>query len=1110
MHFVADLHIHSRFARATSKELTPETLYRWACLKGVTVLGTGDFTHPAWVAELKDRLEPAEEGLYRLKSAYRTPVEAGLPALCRDGMRFLLSVEISLIYKKDDRTRKVHHVVMMPNFEAVERLNARLEDIGNLKSDGRPILGLDSRDLVEICLEACEDVLFIPAHIWTPHFAVLGSASGFDCLEACFEDMLPHIYAVETGLSSDPPMNWRLSMLDRYAIVSNSDAHSAQKLAREATCFDTEMSYPAIYDALKTRDPSRLLGTLEFYPEEGKYHLDGHRKCEVCWSPPQTLEADGVCPVCGKRLTVGVLHRVAALADRPEGAKPDSARSYESLIPLPEVIGSAYGVGANSKKVQGVYHRLLSELGPELDILRTLPVEAIAGCGEGLVAEGVRRMRAGEVHIQPGYDGVYGAIRVFTDGDRSRVGGQSALFDLPSAAPPDVVRRQGVRVKGERGKGKGKKAEAEGDAPGKAGEAEAGALIDALDGAQRRAVEVVAGPVAVVAGPGSGKTRVLTHRVAHLVRHLNVLPQHILAVTFTNRAAEEMRRRIQALLPDVANVETLTVGTFHRVAHGLLKAFHADGAVAVADALEARGILQDAMADCGISLPVSGTASAISLAKANGLAPEDVTEDRDLQAAYRAYQERLDAFGVRDYDDILLALLHVFESEPEVLKAVQRRFAHLLVDEFQDVNAVQYRLVRLMAGDGAGLFVIGDPDQAIYGFRGASPAFFDRLSEDFSNSQQVLLDATYRSTPEILAAASGVIAQNAGRDTLRLAPRRESGRKIRLLEVPGETAEGIAVVREINRMVGGADMLQSQGDGGRWRGLLEDAPRSFGDFGVLFRTGRQADVLEACFLEEGLPYRIVGQKGFLDAEPVRQALAFFRFVFRPERDMRFLNALTLPSFTPGEKALADLRRRLGQGGLPDPLPPKVSEKVDALVLCGERYRTLAAEEDPACLLRRWGNEYGVADAPTFDRFVRVAARAGSVDRLLDTVLFGQEADYELLGKTGQGQIEAVTLMTLHAAKGLEFPVVFICGVEDGLVPFRERDADQAEERRLFYVGLTRARDEAVLLHAQSRTRYGKRIRPDVSPFVRDIPEDVLEKELIAPERRRGADQLSLF
>ena len=340
----------------------------------------------------------------------------------------MLSVEICTIYKKGGKTRKIHHIVILPSLESVACLNQRLGAIGNLHSDGRPILRLDSRDLLEICLEIDEEVLFVPAHIWTPHFAVLGSASGFDSLEECYGDLLPQIFAVETGLSSDPPMNRRLSALDRFALISNSDAHSPQKLAREATCFDTERAYPAIYHALKDRDPARFLGTLEFYPHEGKYHYDGHRKCAVCWKPAQTLAAAGICPVCGRPLTVGVLHRIELLADRAEGMIPDLVPSCEYLIPLDELVSAALGFGPRSKKVRTVYNRLVTEVGAELAVLRSAEIDDIASTAGSLVAEGMRRMRSGEVDIRPGYDGEYGAIRVFSEEERKRLEGGDSLF----------------------------------------------------------------------------------------------------------------------------------------------------------------------------------------------------------------------------------------------------------------------------------------------------------------------------------------------------------------------------------------------------------------------------------------------------------------------------------------------------------------------------------------------------------------------------------------------------------------------------------------------------------------------------------------------------------
>ena len=329
MNLVADLHIHSHFSRATSPNLTFEHLTRWAQLKGIHVVGTGDIAHPGWLAEMREKLEPAEEGLYRLKPEHTTAVQAQVPPACHAPVRFMLGGEISNIYKRGDRTRKVHNTVFAPSFDALERLQARLEKIGNIRSDGRPILGLDSRDLLEIVLDTDPACHLIPAHIWTPWFSLLGSKSGFDSVAECFADLTPHIFALETGLSSDPPMNWRVSGIDRYTLVSNSDAHSPEKLGREATLFDCELAYDALFDAVlpspahgRGAGGEGYLGTIEFFPEEGKYHFDGHRACGIVWDPPTTRAHNVICPVCGKPVTVGVMHRVEALADRPEGFRP--------------------------------------------------------------------------------------------------------------------------------------------------------------------------------------------------------------------------------------------------------------------------------------------------------------------------------------------------------------------------------------------------------------------------------------------------------------------------------------------------------------------------------------------------------------------------------------------------------------------------------------------------------------------------------------------------------------------------------------------------------------------------------------------------------------------
>ena len=410
MKMIADLHIHSRFSMATSKEGTPENLDSWARKKGISLIGTGDFTHPVWREELKERLVSEGNGLYRLRDEYVKEESRKFPG---EGTHFVVSGEISSIYKKNGKTRKVHNVILLPSLEAADAMAQRLEKIGNIHSDGRPILGLDSHDLLEMMLDVCPEGILIPAHIWTPHFSVLGAKSGFDSVEECFEELAPYIHALETGLSSDPAMNWRISKLDRYQLVSNSDAHSPSKLGREANLLDIDCSYEGLYRAIQTGEG--LEGTVEFFPEEGKYHFDGHRKCGVSLSPVEAERLGGICPVCGKKLTMGVDHRVEQLADRAEGFVKKDGKKYESLVPLPEVISACMGYSTASKKVQGCFEQMIQTLGTEFDILRNVPSEDIKSCAGERIAEGIENVRTGNVKRIPGYDGEYGKIELFDE-----------------------------------------------------------------------------------------------------------------------------------------------------------------------------------------------------------------------------------------------------------------------------------------------------------------------------------------------------------------------------------------------------------------------------------------------------------------------------------------------------------------------------------------------------------------------------------------------------------------------------------------------------------------------------------------------------------------------
>jgi len=407
MLYIADLHIHSKYSRATSKSTDLEHLTQWAEIKGIQILGTGDFTHPLWFKEISSKLEPATDGLYKLKGA-------------KSLMRFILSTEFSCIYTKNDKCRRIHLCVFAPDIATVEKINKTLGAKYNLKSDGRPILGIDAKELLKILLSISPDIVMIPAHAWTPWFSIFGSKSGFNSVEECFDELTPHIFALETGLSSDPLMNWQWSYLDKYTLISNSDAHSPEKLGREANVFNfaKEPAYSDIMRAIKTR--KNFLYTIEFFPEEGKYHIDGHRACNFQCEPVQTKKLKGICPVCHRPLTVGVLNRVAELADRAKPQQPQGAPDQKSIVPLKEIVAEIEGVMPTSKRVDAIYHDLIKKGKNEFNILLNLSAAELKSIGDNQLAEAIMKMRQGQVIKNPGYDGVFGQIKIFADSPDSK------------------------------------------------------------------------------------------------------------------------------------------------------------------------------------------------------------------------------------------------------------------------------------------------------------------------------------------------------------------------------------------------------------------------------------------------------------------------------------------------------------------------------------------------------------------------------------------------------------------------------------------------------------------------------------------------------------------
>lgn len=1159
MKFYADLHIHSHYSRATSRNLNLEHLHKWAQLKGIHLVGTGDFVHPGWLAELQEKLEPApEEGLFRLKPEFARTTQDQVPPACRAEVRFLLSVEISNIYKRLDSVRKVHNLVFAPSFEVAGKIQARLERIGNIRSDGRPILGLDSRDLLELTLEAGPMAFLVPAHIWTPWFSALGSKSGFDRMADCFGDLTSHIFAAETGLSSDPPMNWRLSQLDPYILISNSDAHSPANLGREANLFDADFSYPGVYNALADPDNPGLLATIEFFPEEGKYHFDGHRACKMRLHPSESRDHDGRCPVCGKPVTVGVLARVETLADRAgDAAKPPRARPYTNLIPLAEVIADAVGRGAKTKTVQQLLHRLLGVLGNELFILQDAPIADIEKAAGALIAEGIRRMRDGEVHIKAGYDGEYGTIQLFAPDERKagrrqisllpevprqqpsapparQKGKENPLRFLPGTLPDDTLVAAGTLPQRHVAAFAALMTDhaSSRSAPVAVADLQLGKnLPDDLNAAQWRAVTHSGGHLLIVAGPGTGKTHTLTHRIAHFV-HCFAAPEDILAITFTNKAAEEMQQRLQRRLQDDA--AALTIGTFHSFCLNLLRGHSSRTGLPrdfrLANDTDIEAIVQELWPETSAAQRRRQLDEAARW-KAGGLLETP-------PPAISAYNEALRRRGLLDFDDLLTEALRLIAGDDTVRRHLHALYRYIFVDEYQDINPAQHALLKLLVHERCWLTAIGDPNQAIYGFRGADVGCFDNFADDFPGAHLLYLADNYRSAKNILSASSQIISRAKHRDgatAARLpAPTAKIAASGRLLihETASENAEAEYVVHQIEKLVGGTSMFSQ--DSGRV-GSAASADYTFGDIAVLYRLKTQRQALEQALQRSGIPYQLAGDTPLIASPSVVELLTLLELADGRNVEIAHLRRLLLlaaPGI--GEKAAGRIAGALQPAGTPskevdlaslqDVLPSALRKPA---IAAGERFLLMLRETSsrlsnngllPALqhllLEPVWQQRLATHPGlqPVWQRLIAIARlRQSGVADFVDYISL--QGDHDVL----EPRAEKVCLLTLHAAKGLEFPVVFITGCEKSLLPLAlpGYEIDVAEERRLFYVGMTRAREQLYLLRSRRRTIYGKSLDGAPSPFLADIEEALKEYEAAAPGKRRkrppvAVDQLDLF
>lgn len=1036
--FIADFHIHSHFSIATSKKLVPEYLEYWARLKGINVIGTGDCVHPGWQQELAEKLEYCGNGLYKLKKEYRLEESKRLRhEFIPDDVFFILTGEVSSIYKRDGKVRKVHNICVFPDMESLKKVQARLEDVGNIRSDGRPILGLDSRVLLAMVLESSPQSFIIPAHIWTPWFSVLGSKSGFDSMEECYGDLTPEIFAVETGLSSDPEMNWRCSFLDRFRLVSNSDAHSPEKLGREANLFDAELSYSAIYDALKY--DRGFAGTIEFYPEEGKYHYDGHRNCGVVWNPLETVKNRGICPVCGKGVTKGVMYRVAELGDR--SVAPDSLKKeFYSITQLPDLLSEVMRQkSSSSKSVMAEYLRLISALGSEFHIYLDSDKRDLLSAGGELFAEGIRRIRDGEVYLHGGYDGEFGTVKVFEEGeiDTFRSGSlfnDSVVRDLHRTIKKNSVEFDVCEFKRIAAQNRQDGYIDIGEDDVKTG--------GGLSPGQEAAVNFDGGPCIVIAGPGSGKTFLIVEKVKRLIED-GIDPLRIAVLTFSNKAADELKER----LGDAVTHDRLLVSTFHSLGLKIIKenpeSFGLrDGFIILND---------DERLHLAKNLSSEKKSPVATLRKISAYKQGiDTGIDQQIVAEYNAV---LSSQNFIDVDDLIYLPCIYSEFNDELREKTGSMCSHVLIDEIQDINSMQYRFIRLLAPEAdSNLLIIGDPDQSIYGFRGASPIFVDRLKADYPGMREFVLKKSFRCSSVILRAAGQIL----GRGEYLLSD--SKGVKLIMSELASDRSEADWIASEIERMVGGVRSFSM--DSGIADG--ESEGRGFSDFAVLCRSAFMFDSLIEAFMNHGIAYKVAGSRPFYEYEPYKSVIQRMRNVLTGigiEGDNRAAGIKSLMSELPVAGVIAKLLD--DEGGRFD------RDRVNSV----------------------FGGMSG------YDEFLRtVPLRTGEDDFI--------------------PEFEAVSLLTIHSSKGLEFDTVFIPGCEEGILPFNlfgSDMSDKKEEERIFYVAMTRAKRRVYLTNALKRNYKGRILESERSSFLERIEKDIIDAKKRANIKKKEDDgQLNLF
>ncbi|GAB6160934.1 hypothetical protein JCM12298_00930 [Desulfothermus naphthae] len=968
--FVADLHIHSKYSRATSKNLTIRKLAAWGVIKGIDVIGTGDFTHPGWMKEIEEYLYQKEDGLLYLKdsSSLEKELEIPLESKIEPKLSFILTTEISSIYKKGGKVRKIHNLVVMPSIEAAKKFNKKLAQIGNLESDGRPILGLDCEHLLEMVLETHDKAYLIPAHIWTPWFSLFGSKSGFDTISECFGSLTEEIFALETGLSSDPPMNWLWSELDRFYLVSNSDAHSGPKLGREANLFKGEISYYNIYNALKYRT-GNFLGTIEFFPEEGKYHLDGHRKCGVVLDPLKSIELNNICPVCKQPLTIGVMHRIISLSDRQTPKKPPHAPDFHSLIPLPEIISEITRKGPNTKAVYNIYSSLIKEFRSEINILMHVPIEELRKFSPKL-AIGIDKMRKGEVHKEPGFDGQYGRISIFLDIKEKE---SFKKVELPLKKNQSSLKKSKIKFNKE----------------------------------QLEAICTEKTPCLVIAGPGTGKTRTIIGRTIHLIKEKKVLPEKILILTFTTAASLELQNR----LGNYRERSIPKISTIHSLGYELLKKELGHDPIILSETEAKILFLQGAkqglwdryLFERERMLPITS---------------------KELHEKYRQLKKEK---GIFDYTDLVEFLLTYLKNKQ---KNKDLYFEHLLVDEIQDLSPIQIEAIKLLLPpDGRGFFGIGDPNQAIYSFRGGVRDIISTYKKIYPRLEILSLKENYRSKQEIIELSAPLIQFGSG--TLSAS---NDKAEIYLYKAPTSSIEASWIAKQIKGLIGATSHIEAD--------LGKTGQISPSEIAVLLRFKALIPPIKKTLDKMGIPCSTPEEMNFYEDPNMEKFLQLI---------ITSLLNKSGPFKETDVSNLKELEKIAGEMNIFDPL---------------------------------------FFTAPAYKKFKSKLKELGDINKLLNWIALQKE--YDTISKKAEKvcltTIHASKGLEFEAVflPALEQNIIPFCKEAFSTDKSSLSDANIEEEERLLFVGITRARSKLYLSYAEKRTIFGKKITSAVSPILKKL------------------------